>query len=313
MVRRHDRLAVFWELPLALGSFLFYKSVKAAMRGLLHIHDTRNRGENCKWQTISGDFLARPGALPLIMTSGPRWNTHALIGVLAPVVVQESLEIDAAAADRSARYWTVVVCTHPARRTVTSVGSVSSPFRDGKARLKLPPGKYWLGLRYYQWSRDAELPAVRADGTDVAKPMTVPADVNGFYRDLSQRSNIYYLALHYYVFVLLRYRRWFPASFVEGEFLPMGNPETEFYFEALRKGEQLQLRIAPEVLERWDILLTLYDRGSFPTHWEQVTHPRYEIVARQGDRMCLIRVQCRLPGQDEYQREWVEAVVADPA
>jgi hypothetical protein len=189
------------------------------------------------------------------------------------------------------------------------VGSLSSPFRDGKAQLKLPPGKYGLGLRYYQWNDNAKLPAIRVDGADIATAAPVPEDVNGFYRDLRKRSNLYYLALHYYVFVLLRYRRWFPESFVQQEFLPMGNPETEFYFEALRKGERLQLRVAPEALERWDVLLTLYDRGSFPTHWEQVTQPQYEIVAHEGDRMCLIRVHRRSPGPGQYRREWVEALV----
>jgi hypothetical protein len=305
MIRRHNGLSVLWELPLGLGSFLFYKSVKAVMLGLLHLHNTRTQ-EACKWQPVSDVFLSRPLALPLVMTSGPRWNTHALIATLAPVVVHESLEIDAGAADRSARSWTVVVCTHPARRTVTSVGSLSSPYSGGKARIELPPGKYWLGLRYYHWRPDAELPAVRADGRDVAERAIVTDDVNGFYRGLKQRSNIFYVALHYYVFVLLRYRRWFPAWFVDREFLPLGNPETEFYFGALRKGERLELRIAPEALAGWDVLVTLYDKGSFPTDSEQATQPHYEIAARDGARMYLVRVLRRSPGPGDYRREWVE-------
>jgi hypothetical protein len=92
----------------------------------------------------------------------------------------------------------------------------------------------------------------------------------------------------------------------------MGNPETAFYFDALRKGERLQLRIAPEALDHWDVLLTLYDRSSFPTHWEQVTECRYEIVAGEGDRMYLIRVHRGSPGENDYRREWVEPVVAAP-
>ena len=203
------------------------------MRGLVHIHDTRNRGKNCKWETISGDLSVEAGRSSsdndlraTLEYSRTHWGARARGGprVAGDVPPQPT------GRPATGPLWSAH--TRPGR-TVTSVGSLSSPFRDGKARLKLPPGKYWLGLRYYQWNRDAELPAVRADGTDVAKPTTVPADINGFYRDLGQRSNVIYLALHYYVFVLLRYRRWFPASFVQRKFLPMGNPETKFYFEAL--------------------------------------------------------------------------------
>jgi len=298
MIRRHDHLSLLWELPLGVVSFLFNKTVKAIMRGLLRSHENRRRGQDCRWQPVSTEFLSKPFALPLVMTAGPRWNTHALIATLAPVRVNKVLEIDAGAADRSARTWTVVVCTHPDRRTVTSVGSLLSPFPDDKARIDLPAGTYWLGLRYYHWNRNAELPAVRADGQEVAKSTTIPEDVNGFYRVLTQRSSFFYVALHYYVFVLLLRRRWFRASFVEREFLPLSNPETEFYFDALRKGEALQLHIAPEALDRWDVLLTVYDKSSFPTDSVQVKQPHYEFVASEGDRTCLIRVLRRVPGQE---------------
>src|SRR5262249_5270755 len=163
-------------------------------------------------------------------------------------------------------------------KTVSSIGS-SSPFPAGRARLHLDPGRYQLGLRYYDWRHDAELPSVSADGRDIANCVPVPSEVNEFYRTIGRHANLYYKALHYYAFILLGYRRWFPASFVEREFLPMGNPETEFYFAALRQSERLQLKIAPEALEGWDVLLTLYDKASFPTHWEQVTQTRHQIVA----------------------------------
>src|SRR5262249_49307691 len=146
---RRNGLSGLWEFPLGLGSFLFYRSAKAVMRGLLHRHNAKTAQQVPKWQPVSGEFLSKPFALPLVMTTGPRWNTHAVIATLAPVVVEGTLEIDATAADRSARSWTVVVCTHPARTTVTSVGSLASPYSGGQARITLPAGTYWLGLRYY--------------------------------------------------------------------------------------------------------------------------------------------------------------------
>lgn len=300
---------ILWQLPLAFASFIFHRVVKFAMRGLIKLHDARNRGEARKWLLLA-DLVARPAAMPVIMTTGPRWNTHAIIATLSPVSVNKTLEIDVASAERSARSWTIVVCTYPEQRTVTSVGTLASPFPNGTAQLQLAPGKYWLGLRYYEWKDDVELPAVRADGRTVSESLAVPADANGFYRDLQKKnSNLFYVALHYYVFVLLRYRIWFPQKFVEREFLPLGNPETNFYFGALRQGERLNISFAPRLSDGWNVLLTLYDTGSFPIASEHIRKSGYEIAADRGDCTYLVRVHRVSAPAEPFDRKWLNVTV----
>jgi hypothetical protein len=297
---------ILWEFPLAFGSFLFHGAVKTFMRVALMAHDARNRKDAEAWIVLSkDDMLARPAVLPLIMTTAPRWNTHAILATLSPVPVKEFIEIDAASANRSAGYWTIVVCTYAGRETVTSVGSLSDAGPEGRVRIDLKPGAYWLGLRYYEWRTEVELPAVSADGVRVARSQPIPAAANDFYQNLQTRSNWFYLALHYYVFVLLRHRSLFPEKFVKREFLPMGNPETEFFWGALRKGEELRGRIAPQALANWNLLLTVYNRASFPIQSERLLASDLRFTA-PVDCTYLLRVNRKTRQQNSFPGDWLQ-------
>lgn len=297
---------MIWEFPLALVSFLFHGLVKTFMRAVLVLHDSRNKREAQKWIVLSkDDMLARPGALPLIMTTAPRWNTHAILATLSPVLVNNYVEIETAAAERSAGSWTIVVGTYPEHRTVTSVGSLSSGLTSAKTRIDLPSGKYWFALRYYEWHAKVELPAVDADGRRVAATQPVSVTTNDFYVDLHKHSGLFNLALHYYVFVLLRYRTSFPESFVKREFLPVGNPETEFIFGALRKGEELRGHIAPQALGGWSVLLTVYNRASFPIRSDDLKTSELKFTA-PADCMYLFRVNRKARGEAVFEKDWIQ-------
>jgi hypothetical protein len=298
---------MIWELPLAFVSFFFNRLVKNVMRAGLMIHDARNKrsGKAQDWIVLSlDDMLARPGALPLIMTTAPRWNTHAVLATLSPLRVYESIEIDTQAADRSADSWTIVVCTHPGRRTVTSIGSRSSPFADGKATVRLQPGIYWLGLRYYELQREAQLPAVDTDGRPVTSGRRISGETNSFYRDLHTRSNLFYLGLHYYVFVVLRHPVLFSEAFTRRELLPLGNPETEFLWGALRKGEELHGHLALQALADWNVFLTVYSQASFPIHSEQVRTPGLRFAAPMHC-IYLFRLNRKAAGEMAFPKDWL--------
>lgn len=300
---------ILWEFPLALGSFLFHRTVKTFMRVALMVHDSRNNKAAEAWIVLSkDDMLARPAVLPLIMTTAPRWNTHAILATLSPVRVHEFIEIDAASANRSAGYWTIVVCTYTGRETVTSVGSLSDATPDGKIRVDLKPGLYWLGLRYYEWRTVVELPAVSADAVRVAPTQSIPAGANDFYRDLANRSSGFYLALHFYVYVLLRHRSLFPEKFVKREFLPMGNPETQFFWGALRKGEELRGRIAPQALANWNLLLTIYSRASFPIQSERLIASEFAVPASVHCTY-LLRVNRKTRQDEVFPGDWLQLTV----
>src|SRR5271157_580741 len=250
--------SILWELGLALLSFIFFKSVKFLIRRLLSIYYLVAKKQALQWKVASAKLLKKPGALPMIMTMGPRWNTHAIIGNVGPIAVKRSLTVDVAAAERSAQAWTLVVTTFPGNETVTSLSSLDAPFRGPTAEIPLRPAKYWIALRYFKWAESVELPALAVDGVEVIHSTHVPSDLDGFYRTcLAGKSNLFYLCLNYYVFVLLRYRRFFPSAFVEREFLPMANPETHFYFGALQAGERLSMQLDRSLLTSYDVYLTI--------------------------------------------------------
>ncbi len=297
------------QLFLAAVSFLFHRLMKYIMQaGLLlrdAVHAVAGPSKNQQWIVLSNeDMLARPGALPLIMTTAPRWNTHAILATLSPLVVRHTLEIDTLAADRSAGSWTIVICTYAGRRTLTSIGSHSSHSTGGRAQIHLKPGKYWLGLRYYAWRSEVQLPAVGTDGKSVTAGRKISPETNSFYRDLHTRSNLFYLALHYYVFVLLSYPGLFSERFIRRELLPMGNPETEFLWGVLRKGESLQVQLSPESLPGWNVLLTVYSQASFPIHSEHVRDSEVRFLA-PASCIYLFRVNRKNPGEKVFPRDWL--------
>jgi hypothetical protein len=303
---------IFVELPLALCSFLFNRLMKNIMRAALMIRDAflAGRGKAQDWIVLSeDDMLAKPGALPLIMTTAPRWNTHAILATLSPVAVREFIEIHTESANSSAAFWTIVVCTYAGRRTITSIGSHTSTLADGKETVRLEPGTYWLGLRYYEWGSDVRLPAVSADGNPVTAGRQISPETNAFYRHLHKRSNIFYLALHYYLYVVLSYPALFPEAFTRRELLPLGNPETEFFWGTLRRGDELRVTLAPQALNSWNLLLSVYSQASFPIHSEHMRTADLKFTAPAGC-IYLFRANRKISGEQPFPREWLQLMVS---
>jgi hypothetical protein len=82
------------ELPLALASFLFYRSTRFVMRRLTVLNSRLNRRRAHEWNLLSAETLQLPLALPAIMTAGPRWNPHAIIAGAGPFSVKQSVSVD---------------------------------------------------------------------------------------------------------------------------------------------------------------------------------------------------------------------------
>jgi hypothetical protein len=248
--------------------------------------------------------------LPIMMAMGPRWNTHAIVASAGPVRIKRSLGIRVDAAERSAKLWSIVICTFPGMQTVTSIGSTNSPFHKDVVTIDLKPGTYWLAVRYYQWSDNIELPSVIIDDVETIKTARIPPDINAFHRTLVHRTNWLYRSMHYYVFVLLQYKTWFPQSFVEKEFLPLGNPETHFCYGALNGGEFLRLELRPELLPDYSVYLTLYNRASLPLEWYSIETETHETAETGCDCMYLVRVHARRPVQRQLDPGWIKVTVS---
>ncbi len=300
------------EAALAPLSFVGYRAARSVVQRLVRRHDRTHPAQASVWRMLDAEAL-KPLNLLALMTSAPRWNTHALIALAGPLPVRSTVHVHAATAARSAPSWTVVVHAEPSHRIVASLGPAGDTDADGWQALELPPGNYRLALRYYQWFPAAELPAIEVDGSPTVAPLAVPDDANSFYQALAGRKGLLYLGMHSYVCTLLRYRRWFPRSFVEREYLPAGNPRTAFRYGFVPAGSQMDIELDPALLQTSDVYFTAYNRASFPVAWYPLTETAHRTRVFAEDGTYLIRIHarpaCEQPGQLQHAAQAAEAVL----
>jgi len=279
------------SILLGVFSFGFYHVNRFLLRALQWLNARATAKKTPEWRILNGELLQHPLALPIVMTTGPRWNPHALVASVGPLSVQRELRVDACAADSSAQVWTTVVNSFRGLRTVASLG-VGSGRSD---RLELPPGRYTVILRYYEWAAAPRLPAIDVDGKEVVRAAAIPPSTNEFYKDLKQRDSRYYLWLHYYISVILRHEKRPPASFVRGQYLPVGNPETEFIYGPMKPGERLDLKPLEPLLNDSRVYVTIYNLASFPLFWCRVGKSMESLDPIDGAAYYLIRAHCGIP------------------
>ncbi|MGF1481663.1 MAG: DUF6208 family protein [Cyanophyceae cyanobacterium] len=258
----------WWEIPLALLSFLFNKVVKFFIGVVYTLYLAFNQQRAHQWQVLSEETLKKPLSLPVLMTKAPRWNTHAIIGTLGPFRVQTTISLDGETANQSAQSWIAIFYSFPGYQTIASLES-KHVAQDGWVSVNLRPGQYTIGLRYYSWYQSVRLPAIKADGQTVAAACEIDPQINQFYHSLSDKKNWFYLGLHTYIFTLLK-ANWLPAPLVKREYLPVGATDTKFFYGYLHKNDTLQVNVYPQLLSSYDIYLTLYDRSSLPVSWCQL-------------------------------------------
>ena len=295
-------LSLFLEIPLAGLSLIFYRIMRTIFSRLYRFSLSRKSEAELKWRVLGADTLKNvPLALPVIMTTGPRWNTHAIIGTLGPFTVAQSLELDLATIQQSAQSWVAVVYSFPSFETIQSLDSHSfcqvvtaaAPW----VKLDVPPGRYTLGVRYYNRAAAITYPQARLDGDRLLNHFSADPNNNDFYDQLKDypRKGLY-LALHYYTYVLLKYRRHLPESWVKQEYLPVGAPDTKFFYGGLNKGQILEIKLAPKVLDQFDFYLSLYDWSSFPMAWTQLQTPSHrETVPQNGSYAFRVRPKSSVP------------------
>jgi hypothetical protein len=114
--------------------------------------------------------------------------------------------------------------------------------------------------------------------------------VNEFYSRLASRSGLFYRCLHYYVYILVKYAWLFPQRLVEREFLPVGNPDTQFYYGVVPARQTLHLELGAAALATHEVYLTVYDLASFPTSWCRIAEPACSTDASPKDRLYLVRI-----------------------
>jgi hypothetical protein len=306
-------LKLIYEIPLSVSSWLFFHTMKFVLGRLYTFALSRMTFEAQEWKPFSAETISRPFVLPIIATKGPRWNTHALLFTAGPLEVRETLSIDASAASASAASWSIVLYANPGYRTAASIESFKVAEGGQWREFKLAPGKYSINARYYGWGKAPVAPEVRVDDATVVPSKPLPPDSNDVYRDLYRRGSWFYAALHYYVFHMLRFRRWLPASFVRREYLPVGDPGTIFRYGFIRAGERLDVAARPELLEGYDVYLTVYNRSSFPVASEQIRDALVSTPPATVDGFYLFRIRRKPSIILEYREEWLKIQTATPS
>ena len=294
------------EILLAFLSFLFYKTVRFCLQQIVRLHPATNRQQAGEWRVLNGRVLESSFVLPVLATSAPRWNTHAMIAIAGPWHVNKSIRLRLDTAVKATKTWTVNVS--PGHQIVANL---SIPDAETDSLLTLEPGEYRVTLRYYNWTAPLQLPTVEVDGVEVVPAAAIPADSNDFYHQLSRKSNLFYLGLHYYVGTLLRYQNRLPKSFVEREFLPVGNPDTEFYYGFLPARQSLGLQLDAS-LSAYTCYLTLFNRASFPVFWTTVDAREHATLPFEEDTLYLIRVHKKDALSEPFHRDWLQPRILAP-
>ena len=285
-----NKFFLLWEVPLALLSFVFNKVMKFIIGNLFTVYLAINKKKASQWRVLSQKTINAPLVLPVLMTKGPRWNTHAVIGTLGPFTVNESIAIDVATANQSSRSWIAVIYSFPGYKTIASIESEKIASENWHT-LKLKPGKYSLGVRYYNRADAIDFPGIKVDDRLFVEPYNVPQDINNYYHHLIEAKNWFYSSLHYYIYTILKLRNYLPESFVRKEYLPVGAPATHFAYNYLDPEQSLQIKVEPEIIEQFDIYFTLYDRSSFPLSWCIINDSEYLWPPQNRKGYFLLRIR----------------------
>ncbi len=279
------------EIIFAIFSFIFNKLMKFIIGNLYIIYLTFNQKKAKEWRILSAESLNIPLSMPVLMTKAPRWNTHAIIGTLGPIKIKENLALDLTAINQCTDTWIGAIYSFPTYKTVVNLNSESGTIYDNWLNYNLSSGNYTIGLRYYNTDKDVIFPKIKIDGANIINPENIPANINDFYQKLIERKNWFYLALHYYIYTILKFRKYLPVSFIRYEFLPVGAPNTEFYYNYLAKNQSLEINIKEDILFNHNIYFTLYDRTSLPITWSHIKAEKYQLSPIKNNGYYLLRVR----------------------
>jgi Family of unknown function (DUF6208) len=308
---KKNKISLIGEIPLALLSFIFYKVMKFIIGNLYTIYLSRDREKANRWRVLSQELIDSPLSLPVLMTKGPRWNTHAIIGTLGPFTVRNYLELDVISANNSARSWIAIFYNFPGYETIDTIESSQVNSNHEWHKILLKPGKYTIGLRYYERFERVDLPAIKIDDRDFVAATNVPANVNNFYSDLAKKTNWFYFCLHYYIFTILKLKNWLPESFIKNEYLPVGATDTDFIYNFLEREQDLKININSSIFKNYLVYFTLYNRASLPL--QSMSIEREETLVYRSDRagFYLLRLRPKSTSEKLIDKENINWQIFD--
>ena len=106
--------------------------------------------------------------------------------------------------------------------------------------------------------------------------------------------------MHYYIYMILRLRKYLSESFIKREFLPVGATDTKFFYDYLEKNDYLELETDRSTLNKYDIYVTLYDYCSLPISWFQLENTKQKSSPLNNKGYYLIRVRTEERSPDKF-------------
>ena len=287
-------IALFWRIPGFIFSFLFYRGTRFLILGAAkRIFEKKLKArEKLSWTAYS-ESLEIPGALPYMMCTTSRWNPHAPLGSLGPFNVEQQIEIDLASPRKSARGWIITVFRGDFE--VVKLIYPGNSKDEGWLTIDLPPDQYRILVRYYGYHGNTVFPAVRIDGVvasearDVGDEMGKSLDF--FEKNVVNRKGIFYFFTQYYIFQLLRWRKFLPEKLVRHLYLPVGDPQiTRYRYGILKTSQRLELTFDHEIFDKADVYVTYCNRWGFPVFWDKVETNVFHSRVASEDLVYLVRV-----------------------
>ncbi len=288
-----DRLRGVYEVPLGLASLAGHQFMRKLVYRFGQRAYRRSPETFRRWNVLSGELLDQPHQLSRYMIVAPRWNPHAVVGSAGPIRVERELAIDCAGMGPGVEYWSFGAYHFPSFKPMAHVSSLSRDPGAGTIRLALPPGDYYVGCRLYARpgvERALHYPALEVDGAKAIEPFDIEPGANDFYAGLARQGGRIYRAIHFHMFVLLKYRGLLPTGFVERTLLPVGNEDTRYVYGIVRRGEVLTIASDPVLLAACRVFCTVYDTASMPIAAFEVTDPAHVSAPVPARGIYLIRL-----------------------
>ena len=262
------------ELPLCVLSYMYYCAMQRALLPIgakMRINLAKDKWTDSLYEKLANGKMD-PKTLVGALLFGPRWNTHTNVNALAIMPKGRKTVLTVENIKTPGFSWQIVAYgNHMNRETIAKCGKLAG----GGDTFEFPvetaapyPTQFSLYIRLYLFDgvKEVTLPKIWMDGELLnPEPTTFSKDKLAFNYELRAQEKKHHLALHYYMYTVLCFRRFFTEYFVRWQYLPVGNPETQWLYGPVFMDYALNFKIDKTILEDHLVFCSVYSRASMPT------------------------------------------------
>lgn len=269
------------------SSVLFYRLLKGYFSFMYNNFISHfNKKE---WKIFAEKFKM-PGALLYVMVNAPRWNTHAIISTVGPLRVDKSITISGLKkVSHETKSWSLVIYNQSNNETVSFISGDTCI--DDVSEIQLKKGDYTIGMRLYECKYPLILPVIETNNkADIIHERVLKVEPNLYPISVWKKNSFIYRFLHSYIFILLKGLIKRDNEFITKEFLPVGNPQTDFKYGVILKGKTFFYDFSLIDFNKNLVFYTLYNSSSFPVESGKITSDLFFIERVDYFRAYLIRI-----------------------